>query len=58
MIEDRLLIWKFKHGSSDALRRIYEKHRVYLLTLATALLNDVNTAEDIDFRLADRGICH
>ena len=47
MIEDRLLIWKFKHGRKDALRRIYEIHRVYLLTLATALLNDVNTAEDV-----------
>ena len=47
MIEDRLLIWKFKCGSRDALRRIYEKYRGFLLTLATALLNDVNTAEDV-----------
>ena len=47
MIEDRLLIWKFKRGSKEALRRIYEKYEGYLLTLATALLNDVNTAEDI-----------
>ncbi|MHC4624640.1 MAG: RNA polymerase sigma factor, partial [Planctomycetota bacterium] len=47
MIEDRLLIWKFKRGSKDALRRIYEKYVAFLLTLATALLNDVSTAEDI-----------
>jgi len=47
VIEDRLLIWKFKRGSNDALRRIYEKYVAFLLTLATALLNDVNTAEDI-----------
>ena len=47
MIEDRLLIYKFKRGSGSALERIYEKYRGYLLTLATALLNDVNTAEDI-----------
>lgn len=47
MIEDRLLIWKFKRGSGEALRRIYEKYDGYLLTLVTALLNDVNTAEDI-----------
>jgi RNA polymerase sigma-70 factor (ECF subfamily) len=47
MIEDRLLIWKFKCGSRDALRRIYEKYAGFLLTLATALLNDVNTAEDV-----------
>ncbi|HEG44401.1 MAG TPA: RNA polymerase sigma factor [Phycisphaerales bacterium] len=47
MIEDRLLIRKFKRGSRSALQRIYEKYRGYLLTLATALLNDVNSAEDV-----------
>jgi len=47
MMEDKLLIWRFKRGSSDALQRIYEKYVVYLVTLATALLNDVSTAEDI-----------
>ena len=47
MIEDKLLIWKFKRGSREALRRIYEKYAGFLLTLATALLNDVNTAEDV-----------
>jgi len=26
MIEDRLLVWKFKGGSRDALRAIYEKY--------------------------------
>ena len=47
MLEDRLLIWRFKRGSRDALQRIYEKYVAYLVTLATALLNDVSTAEDI-----------
>lgn len=47
MIEDRLLIWQFKCGSKDALRRIYEKYAGFLLTLAMALLNDVNAAEDV-----------
>jgi len=47
MMEDKLLIWRFKRGSSDALQRIYEKYVVYLVTLATALLNDVSIAEDI-----------
>jgi RNA polymerase sigma factor (sigma-70 family) len=47
MMEDKLLIWRFKRGSSDALQRIYEKYVVYLVTLAAALLNDVSTAEDI-----------
>jgi len=47
MIEDRLLIFKFKRGSRVALQQIYEKYRGYLLTLAAALLNDVNNAEDV-----------
>lgn len=47
MIEDQLLIWKFKRGSGEALARIYEKYVGFLVTLATALLNDVNTAEDV-----------
>ncbi len=47
MLEDRLLIWKFKCGSSDALCRIYNKYSDYLLALAVALLQDINTAEDV-----------
>ena len=47
MIEDKLLIWKFKCGSADALRRIYEKYKDNLLRLATALLNDTTAAEDV-----------
>ena len=47
MIEDRMLIYRFKRGSGSALGRIYEKYRGYLLTLATALLKDVNSAEDV-----------
>ena len=47
MIEDELLKWKFKAGSKDALQRIYEKYRDYLLTLAMSLVNDAGLAEDI-----------
>ena len=47
MLEDKLLVWKFKRGSRDALRRIYEKHRDDLLRLATALLGERSLAEDI-----------
>ena len=47
MIEDRLLIWKFKRGSTGALCRIYEKYKDDLLRLASALLNDTAAAEDI-----------
>ena len=47
MVEDRLLIWKFKHVNRAALRHIYEKYKNDLLKLAVALVNDVNTAEDV-----------
>ena len=47
MIEDELLKWKFKAGSKEALQRIYEKYRDYLLTLAMALVNDASLAEDM-----------
>ena len=47
MVEDRILAWRFKKGSPAALRRIYEKYYDYLLTVATALLHDVNAAEDV-----------
>jgi RNA polymerase sigma factor (sigma-70 family) len=47
MIEDKLLIWRFKRGSSDALCRIYKKYKDNLLRLASALSNYQNAAEDI-----------
>ena len=47
MIEDKLLIWRFKRGSADALCRIYKKYKDNLLRLAFALLNDTAAAEDI-----------
>ena len=47
MLEDKVLIWKFKCGSSDALCRIYEKYRKDLLRLAAILSNNTSDAEDI-----------
>jgi RNA polymerase sigma factor (sigma-70 family) len=47
MLEDRLLVWQFKRGSPEALCRIYRKYGDYLLALSAALLQDVNTAEDV-----------
>jgi RNA polymerase sigma-70 factor (ECF subfamily) len=47
MIEDELLKLRFRAGSLDALQRIYEKYRDYLLTLAMTLVNDGGTAEDV-----------
>ncbi|MHC4742263.1 MAG: RNA polymerase sigma factor [Planctomycetota bacterium] len=47
MLEDRVLILKFKTGCSDALKQIYEKYRNDLLKLAIVMTNDINTAEDV-----------
>ena len=47
MIEDELLKFKFKQGSTEALSCIYQKYLDDLLTLAMGLLNDPNEAEDI-----------
>jgi RNA polymerase sigma-70 factor (ECF subfamily) len=47
MLEDRLLVWKFKSGSNDAFRRIYDKYESDLLTLAANLLGEPNAAEDV-----------
>jgi RNA polymerase sigma-70 factor (ECF subfamily) len=47
MLEDKLLVWKFKNGDSSALRSIYEKYKNDLLALAIALSNDRMAAEDV-----------
>lgn len=47
MVEDRLLIWRCKHGSRAAFRRIYEKYESNLRTLAANLLDDKAAAEDV-----------
>ena len=45
-MEDKLLILRFKRGSTDALCRMYEKYEGIMLTVAAGLLNDVNAAQD------------
>jgi len=47
MVEDRYLVWKFKRGSRDALRAIYQKYADELLSLAGNLLDDKTAAEDV-----------
>lgn len=44
--EDKILVGRFSRGDLDALRRIYARYRVDLVTLATALLFDKTQAED------------
>jgi len=47
VLEDRLLVWRLRRGSSEALCRIYEKYRDGLLRLAVSLSNDAALAEDV-----------
>ncbi len=47
MLEDRILVWRFKNGSKEALAGIYEKYRDDLLRIAASLLNHNSAAEDI-----------
>ncbi len=47
MVEEKLLIFRFKRGSPQALRQIYDRYKVEMLKLATVLLGDGSTAEDI-----------
>ena len=47
MIEDKLLILRFKQGRNGALRQIYDKYKVELLKLSVVLIGDVNMAEDV-----------
>ena len=47
MLEDKLLVWRIKHGSKEALCQIYEKYRDDLLRIAAGLLNETGAAEDV-----------
>ncbi len=47
MLEDKLLIWRLKHGSRHALCRIYEKYRDDMLRIAAGLLKESSDAEDV-----------
>ena len=46
-LEDRWLVRRFNAGDARALRRIYEKYKPDLLSVARALLNDASAAEDV-----------
>ncbi|MHC4457521.1 MAG: RNA polymerase sigma factor [Planctomycetota bacterium] len=47
MLEDKLLIWKLKHGEKDALRVLYEKYKDNLRTIAGSMLHDTDAAENV-----------
>jgi len=47
MLDDKLLVLRSRHGSKDAMCRIYLKYKGYLLTLAQGLLGEQAAAEDV-----------
>ena len=47
MFEDQRLIWQLKSGRQEALVRIFEKYRRYLLKIAHGLVTDASQAEDV-----------
>jgi RNA polymerase sigma factor (sigma-70 family) len=47
MLEDKILIWKFKTGGKEALRAIYDRYADDLLNLSANLLGDSLAAEDV-----------
>jgi RNA polymerase sigma-70 factor (ECF subfamily) len=44
--EDKHLLKLLSHGDNSALRRLYEKYRTDLFTVALSLIHDVHIAED------------
>ena len=47
MFEDRRLIWQLKTGRQQALVRVYDKYKRYLLKIAHGLLPNSAQAEDV-----------
>lgn len=47
MLEDKVLVLKCRRGDKDAMCRVYDKYKDFLLTLARGLVSDQAEAEDI-----------
>ena len=47
MWQDKRLIWRLRRGRVDALRQIYDEHKLDLLRLAIFLTGDVCRSEDV-----------
>ncbi|MHC4638797.1 MAG: RNA polymerase sigma factor [Planctomycetota bacterium] len=47
MLEDKRLVKKLNGGDGEALRKVYDKYKDDLLSIACALLHDNNAAEDV-----------
>jgi RNA polymerase sigma-70 factor, ECF subfamily len=46
-VEDKILLWRAKHGDSVSLCRIYEKYQRNMVSVAEAMLRDRGAAEDV-----------
>jgi RNA polymerase sigma factor (sigma-70 family) len=46
VIEDKFLLWKLKGGDVDALRRVYEKYKGPMVSVALGMTGDMARSED------------
>jgi RNA polymerase sigma-70 factor (ECF subfamily) len=46
MLEEKLLLWKLRHGDAEALQRIYDRYKHDMLGLAVSLCGDRTAGED------------
>jgi RNA polymerase sigma-70 factor (ECF subfamily) len=47
MMDEKILVWQFNRGNTNALCKIYQRYKQDLFGLALSLLNDRYTAEDV-----------
>jgi len=47
MFEEKLWLWKLRHGDAEALRHIYDRYKHDMLGLAVSLSGDRTAGEDI-----------
>ncbi|HOQ03902.1 MAG TPA: sigma-70 family RNA polymerase sigma factor [Anaerohalosphaeraceae bacterium] len=46
MLDEKILVWQFNRGSTNALCKIYQRYKNELFGLALSLLHDQSSAED------------
>jgi len=47
ILEDSLLLYRLRHGDGEALRRVYEKYKGAMVSVAMSMTGQMATAEDV-----------
>ncbi len=62
MFEEKLWLWKLRHGDAEALRHIYDRYKRDMLGLAVSLSGDRAAGEDavhdVFVSFAKRAVSH